>query len=152
MKIHIWLFNLGGQKLRDWGEKKYYFQVLKRSKVKKAVKRVAQLEMKGFLLLILRWKGKSKGGGAEWNEWRKGKMSPTDEILTVERCGNQQNFISACALFKPELYFLLGSDHLLYHGYINHTYTYIYTLYIQIMCRYTYIRDLKTCKLCVNNT
>lgn len=29
--------------------------------------------------------------------------------------------ISACALFKPGLYFLPGSDHLLYRGYINNT-------------------------------
>lgn len=76
-------------------------------------------------------------------------MKPPDEILGVGCCGNQQDFISACVLFKPKLYFLLDSDHLPYHGYINYTYTYVYTLYMQIMCIYTCKKDTKTYKVYV---
>mgnify|MGYP001852129206 CR=1 FL=1 len=82
MKI---LFNLEGEKLRDsWG-KKYYFQILKRSKVNWARKHVAQIEVKGFSVVSIKVRGEDRREEVlNRRSEAKGGSKPIDEILSLE--------------------------------------------------------------------
>lgn len=61
MKIHIWLFNLGGQKLRDWGEKKILFSGTEEIKSQEGSEASGTAWNEGFSAANTEVEGKEQG-------------------------------------------------------------------------------------------